>query len=198
MLTEQDTLIVNYFAMSATPTIVNMTQHSYFNLNDDQVTILDHALTINANAFLPIDQDRLPTGEIKPVARTPFDFTVPKLVNDAFDFSNEQIKLAQGLDHCFALAKADEEIGHAATLFAPVGRRMMEVHTSLPGIQIFTGNSIEGIGRNNIPIRPYSGMAMETCHFPDAPHHANFPSIVLTPDKKYMATTIYKFDILEH
>ena len=195
-LLHDDVLVMNFLAATDQPTIVNMTQHSYFNLNDDAMTILDHALHINANAFLPIDEDRLPTGEIRKVARTPFDFSVAKMINDAFVWSDEQVKIAQGMDHCFAIAKADTELGHACTLYAPIGRRTMEVHTNVLGIHIFTGNSIEGTGKNGVVIRPYSGIALETCHFPDAPHHPDFPSIVITPEKKYEQITILKFGIL--
>ena len=192
----EDSLIINYLASTDRPTIVNLTQHSYFNLEGGDSFILQHALFLNSQQYLPIDADRLPTGSIDPVASTPFDFYDTKIINDAFQWGNPQIKIAQGIDHTFVLNKPQGELGPAAALYGPSSRRSLEVHTSEPGIQVFTGNSIEGMGKDQQPIRPYTGIALETQHFPDAPHNINFPSIVIRPDKKYASTTLYKFGIM--
>lgn len=189
-------LIITYLASTDQPTIVNLTNHSYFNLDGGESYILHHALFINSEYYLPIDADRIPTGSIDPVANTPFNFYDTKYVNDAFQWSNPQIKIAQGLDHSFALNHPPSEIGSAAALYGPGSRRSLEVHTDAPAIHVFTGNSIEGTGKGQIPIRPYTGIALETQYFPDAPHNINFPSIVVRPEKNYTSTTIYKFGVM--
>lgn len=189
-------LIINYLASTDQPTIVNLTNHSYFNLDGGDSTIGGHAMFINSQQFLPIDADRLPTGSIDTVEDTPFNFYGAKLISDAFQWSHPQIRIAQGLDHSFVLKKPEGELGAGCALYGPESRRSLEIHTTEPALHVYTGNSIEGMGRNGIPIRPYGGIALETQHFPDAPHHINFPSIVIRPDKNYASTTLLKFGVM--
>jgi aldose 1-epimerase len=193
-LSNENALLMEYGGQSDKPTIINLTQHSYFNLAG-RGDILKHGLQIIANRFLPLDANKVPAGELMQVSDTPFDFTTPQLVLNSFLKPDSQTAIAKGLDHCWVLNKTEESTSHAATLFDPDSGRMMDIFTTEPGLQVYTGNYLEGIGKNGISYGPYSGIALETQHFPDAPNQKDFPSIVLRPGETYSTKTIWRFSV---
>lgn len=195
-LTHQDALIINYIAEVKTPTILNLTQHTYWNLAGTASPVLNMAMQVNADRFLPVDADKLPTGELRSVDHTPFDFRNPRQIAAAFDVHFDQLRLGMGLDHCWALNKAGDELGPAAMLYDPPSGRFLSLHTTAPGLQIYTGNALAGMGKNNTPYGPFAGISLETQHFPDSPNHPHFPSIVVRPDAFYTSTTVFQFSTL--
>ena len=196
-LTHQDALITNYIAVTDAPTILNPTQHTYWNLSAMQDSVLNHGLQINAEQYLPITEEKLPSGALVQVEGTPFDFRQPKLIRDAFDPAFEQVRIGHGLDHCWVLKNPYGELGNACLLYDPGSGRLLGVHTSEPGLQVYTGNALNDYGRDGQQLVPFSGISLETQHFPDAVHHAGFPSIVVRPDRMYQSTTIFQFSTLK-
>lgn len=180
-------LRTDYYATTDRDTIVNLTNHSYFNLRGAG-TILDHELTLNADHFTPVSEDLIPTGEIKLVERTPMDFRRGKAIGSDLD-------VAGGYDHNFVLNDWDGTLRLAARLYEPVSGRALEILTTEPGIQFYSGNFLDGslIGRNGVAYEKYAGLCLEPQHFPDAPNHSNFPSTVLRPGEEYRHTSIYRF-----
>lgn len=180
-------LHVDYYATTDRETIVNLTNHSYFNLRGEG-TILDHELTLNADHFTPVSKDLIPTGEIKSVASTPFDFRNGKAIGKDLD-------AAGGYDHNFVLSNYDGTMKSAVMLHDPSTGRILEVLTTQPGMQFYSGNFLDGsfIGRNGFVYVKYAGLCLEPQHFPDAPNHSNFPSTVLRPGEEYKQSTIYRF-----
>jgi aldose 1-epimerase len=195
-LTHNDALIINYIGVSPQATVINPTQHTYWNLSAFQDSVLNHGLQINAERFLPINDQKLPTGELHYVIGTPFDFRQPKLVRDAFQPEFAQVVIGRGIDHCFALNHEYNTLGEAAMLYDPGSGRLLTVHTSSPGLQIYTGNALNGYGRDNEPIIPFSGICLETQHFPDAVHHAEFPSVIVNAGEMWQGTTVFQFSVL--
>lgn len=183
-------LQVDYRATTDLDTIVNLTNHSYFNLRGHG-TILDHELTLNADRFTPVDEDLIPTGELRSVNGTPMDFRNGKAIGS-------QIGFIGGYDHNFVLNDWDGSLRLAARLYEATTGRVLEILTTEPGIQFYSGNFLDGslIGRNGVAYQKYTGLCLEPQHFPDAPNHPNFPSTVLRPGEEYKQTTIYRF--LEH
>jgi len=181
-------LRVDYRATTDRDTIVNLTNHSYFNLRGAG-TILDHELTLNADHFTPVSEDLIPTGEIKPVEGTPMDFRKAKAIGSDLG------KVAGGYDHNFVLNNWDGTLRLAARLYEPVSGRALEILTTEPGMQFYSGNFLDGslIGRNGVAYALYTGLCLEPQYFPDAPNHPNFPSTVLRPGEAYTQTTIYQF-----
>jgi len=175
-------LEIDYRATTDRDTIVNLTNHSYFNLAG-KGTILDHELTLHADSFTPVSEELVPTGEVKPVANTVMDF-------------RQSRRIAQGgYDHNFVLRDVDAWIRPAARLFEPESGRVLEILTREPGIQFYSGNFLDGslIGRGGVPYEKYAGLCLEPQHFPDAPNHVNFPSTVLRPGEVYKHTSVYRF-----
>ncbi len=188
-LTNNNEIKVDYFAETDKTTIVNLTQHSYFNLSGNlESTILDHELKINADAYLPVDETFIPTGEIATVKDTPFDFTLAKEIGKDIQVENEQLKRGLGYDHCWVLNEQGNGLRNAATLSHSGSGRIMEVLTDEPGIQFYTGNFLDG---SNAPYR--TGLCLETQHYPNSPNQKEFPSVVLEPGKIYESHTIFKF-----
>jgi len=188
-LTNDDGLKIDYSAETDKPTPVNLTNHSYFNLSGDvSNSILDETLMIDANNYTPVDSTLIPTGEIKPVKGTPFDFTTPKKI--AKDFA----EVKGGYDINFALNRKDSLLQKVASLSDSISGRTLDVYTTQPGLQFYTGNFLDGTFKNrgDQPLTIHSAMALETQHFPDSPNKPNFPSTILRPGEKYHEITIYK------
>ncbi len=198
-LEDSNALKIEYFATTDKDTVVNLTNHSYFNLagpGSGSGDILGHILMIEADKFTPVDSGLIPTGELRDVAGTPFDFRKPTPIGARIDSDDEQIKLGGGYDHNFVLRrKAGEAISLAARVVEPKTGRVMEVWTTQPGVQFYTGNFLDGSlhGKGGISYTKRSAFCLETQHFPDSPNKPKFPSTELKPGEHYHTTTIYKF-----
>jgi aldose 1-epimerase len=192
-LTEDDALELEFTARTDAPTHCNLTHHGYFNL-DGGPDVLEHLLTMPARRFLPVDAGLIPTGELRPVAGTPMDFTRPRPIGARLHDEDPQLGLAGGYDHCFALDQAGAGLVPAARLEGPVSGRVLEVLTTEPGLQLYTGNFLDGTtrGRGRVHGR-HAGLCLEAQRFPDTPNHPDFPSTVLRPGETYRATTVYRF-----
>lgn len=195
-LTEDNALEVFYEATTDKKTIVNLTQHSYFNLSGDfSKTILDHEIMINADAFIPVDKTLIPTGELKEVANTPFDFRTAKPIGQDIDVENDQLKNGLGYDHCWVLNNQNQGIRLTATAFDKASGRFMEVFSDEPGIQLYTGNFLDGTlpSKQGGTYAYRTGFCLETQHYPDSPNQKKFPSVVLNPGETYKTKTSFKF-----
>ena len=195
-LTNEDELKVRYEAETDKKTIVNLTQHSYFNLSAGlRKDILGHEITIDADYFLPVDMTLIPTGEIREVVQTPFDFREFKVVGDDIDLDDTQITYGNGYDHCWVLNNQDEGVRFVASAYDPLSGRLLEVFSDQPGIQFYSGNFLDGTLQSkeggNYEFR--SGFCLETQHYPNSPNQENFPSVILNPGEKYNSETIFKF-----
>lgn len=181
-------LSIEYRATTDRDTIVNLTNHSYFNLRGEG-TILKHELTLNADHFTPVSDDLIPTGEIAPVAGTPMDFRDGKAIG------SEISSTAAGYDHNFVLNDWDGSLRSAARLYEPVSGRVLEILTTEPGIQFYSGNFLDGsfVGKNGAAYVKYAGLCLEPQHFPDAPNHPHFPPTILRAGEEYRHTTVFRF-----
>ncbi|MEP4532950.1 MAG: aldose epimerase family protein [Cyclobacteriaceae bacterium] len=196
-LGNDNSLTFDYTATTDKKTVVNLTQHSYFNLSSMNSDILGQKLSLNAPTFLPVDSTLIPTGELRSVAHTPFDFTKSKLIGAEINAENEQITFGGGFDHCWVLAESQEVMPLAATLSDPASGRVMEVYTTEPAIQFYSGNFLDGTitGKNEVTYGHRSGLCLETQHYPDSPNQPEFPSVILEPGQKYKTSTKYVFSI---
>lgn len=195
-LTNDNELKIDYEATTDKKTVINLTNHSYFNLSGNtKKDILDHVLIISASKFLPVDQGLIPTGELKDVKETPFDFTTPKVVGERINSDDPQIKAGKGYDHCWVFDKAAGTLGLGATLYDPASGRYMEMYTTEPATQFYSGNFLDGTitGKFNTVYKQRYALCLETQHFPDSPNKPDFPSVVLAPGEVYKTQTIYKF-----
>lgn len=199
VLTDDNELEINYNAETDKPTVVNLTQHTYFNLSGDMTqTILDHILMINADKYLPVDSTLIPTGELRSVENTPFDYTEPKKIGRDINAGDQQIEYGLGFDHSWVLNESDSsEMTLAATLYHKESGRFMEVLTTEPAVQFYSGNFLDGslTGKEGVVYEHRTGLCLETQHFPDSPNQPDFPSTRLNPGDKYETTTIYKFSV---
>ena len=196
-LTDENEIKIDYFATSSKVTIVNLTNHSYFNLlGAGEGEVISTELMINADSFTPVDKGLIPTGEIRPVKDTPFDFTKPKPIGqNIYDETNEQIKFGGGYDHNFALNKGAGGLTKAAEAYEPKTGRVLEVFTTEPGVQFYTGNFLDGTltGKNGKIYNKRYAFCLETQHYPDSPNKPDFPSTVLRPGEQYKSQTVWKF-----
>jgi len=193
-VTAENEFTLKYSATTSKPTVLNLTNHAFFNLaGEGSGDVLDHVLWVNADQFTPTDKAAIPTGEFRSVKGTPFDFTSPKRLGQDINADNEQLAFGKGYDHNFVLNKKGGELVLAARISEPTTGRVMEVYTTEPGLQLYTANTLETVGKGGHTYGPRSAFCLETQHFPDSPHHDNFPSTVLRQGQTFSSTTIYKF-----
>lgn len=202
-LQNDNALRIDYRATTDKPTVVNLTNHAYFNLSGMKRDVLNHELTLPADSYLPTDKGQIPTGERRSVAGTPFDFRQAKAIgsriNDTTDRSADavQIRYGHGYDHCWIFADNSKNLKRGAVVYEPTSGRQMEMFTTEPAVQVYTGNHLNGklSGPNGIPFTRRFGVCLETQHFPDSPNQPSFPTTTLRPGEVYQSTTVYKFSV---
>jgi aldose 1-epimerase len=197
-LTDDNALRIDYEAVTDKPTVVNLTHHSYFNLSGDpSADALGTELTLLADTFTPVDGTLIPTGELRSVDGTPFDFRKPVKIGARIHMEDDQLKKGGGYDHNWVLNGWDGTLQIVAAAFDSVSGRLMEVLTTEPGMQFYSGNFLDGTitGKAGVVYRKRAGFCLESQHYPDSPNHANFPSTVLKPGETYKTTTVYRFSV---
>jgi aldose 1-epimerase len=196
-LNDRDELTFDYAATTDKPTPVNLTQHSYFNLAGAGNDVLGHELTIEADRFTPVDATLIPTGQLAPVSGTPFDFRKPTAIGARIGQDDEQLRRGSGYDHNFVLNRAGEGLLHVARLAFPGSGRTMDIRTTEPGLQFYSGNFLDGTitGKGGVVYRHRSGLCLETQAFPDSPNQPSFPSTILRPGEEYRSKTVLTFGV---
>ncbi len=198
-LTDDNAIRIDYSASTDALTVVNLTNHAYFNLSGaGSGSIEDHLITINADHYTPIDRGLIPTGELAQVDGTPFDLRQPTLIGLNLRSNHPQMVLGRGYDHNFVLKQSDTQSPtFAARVYEPISGRVMEVFTTEPGVQFYTGNFLDGtlVGAEGHTYRQGDALCLETQHFPDSPNQPQFPSIELQPGELFQSTTVYKFSV---
>lgn len=194
-------LRIEYAATADAPTVVSLTNHAYFNLaGEGWGDVLDHELTIAADRYCVVDESLIPTGELRPVAGTPFDFRAPTPLGRRIQDPDPQLRIAGGYDHCLVLEGAQDAtaLRHACTLDDPRSGRRLEIRTDRPGVQLYSGNFLDGsvVGPGGRPYRRHGAVCLETQALPDAPNHPHFPSVELRPGERYRARTSWRFAVL--
>ena len=195
-LTDEDALEVVYRAATDAPTVINISQHTYFNLlGEGKGTILDHELMLNADSYTPVNERLIPTGEIAAVEGTPMDFRTPTKIGERVNDDFEQLVFGKGYDHNWVLNMDEDELSLAATLYCEENGRYLEVFTTEPGVQFYCGNFLDGslTGKSGATYEHRTGLCLETQHFPDTPNQPEFPSAVLRPGEEYYHKTVFRF-----
>ena len=198
LVTAARTVTLQYEATTDAPTIVNLTQHTYFNLGGETSTsVLDHDLTILADDYTPVDTTLIPTGEIASVDGTPFDFRTAAHLGTRLKMNHEQLQIAGGFDHNFVLTRSMPEPSRVASLFDPQSGRTLQIATTEPGLQFYDGHLLDGRTRGAYGrvFSAHAGLCLETQHFPDSPNHPQFPPVTLRPGEQYHSTTIWRFSL---
>ena len=194
-LSHADELTIEYRGRTDAPTVMNLTNHAYFNLAESG-RVDDHEVQIFADQITLVDDVSIPTGEFLEVAGTPFDLRQPSRIGNGLESDHEQIKLGSGYDHNFVIQNGGDRLIQAAKVSEPITGRIMDVFTTEPGIQLYTGNFLKGqVGKFGQIYNPHTGFCLETQKFPDSPNKPHFPSAVLRPDEEYQQTTIYQFSV---
>jgi aldose 1-epimerase len=195
-LTEDNALMLDYVATTDKDTVLNLTHHSYFNLAG-KGDILNHQVMMPADKFTPVDVNLIPTGELKPVDGSPFDFRTPTAIGARIGQEDEQLKFGGGYDHNWVINKPMGQLGLMARVYEPTSGRVMEVWSTDPGLQFYSGNFLDGKnkGKGGWVYKYRNGFCMEPQHYPDSPNQPNFPSVVLKPGQTYRNTIIYKFSV---
>lgn len=197
-VTDTNELRVDYLATADKPTVINLTQHSYFNLAGLKGTdVLGHQLMIAADRYTPVDEGLIPTGELAPVLGTPLDFRQRTPIGARIDQTHVQLQRGNGYDHNFVLTRQGDGLALAARVLEPITGRTLEVTTTEPGVQFYSGNFLDGTiaGKGGARYGRRAGFCLETQHYPDSPNHSNFPSTVLRPGQEYRSTTVFKFGV---
>nr|WP_228713551.1 aldose epimerase family protein [Arundinibacter roseus] len=198
-LSNSGELTIDYKATTDKPTIVNLTNHSYFNLTGMKRDILAHEVTINSDSLVEVNETLIPTGKLIGVSATPFDFQKATAIGARIDDTTHvQIKHGGGYDHCWVIERADDALLRIATVHEPESGRVLEVFTTEPGVQFYTGNFLNGkVSGKGVTYTKRMGFCLETEHYPDSPNQPKFPSVVLRPDATYHTTTVYKLSVRE-
>ncbi|MBI1357467.1 MAG: galactose-1-epimerase [Acidobacteria bacterium] len=196
-LTDDNALRLEYQATTDAPTVLNLTNHAYFNLKDaGRSPVLDHEVQIEADHYTPVDETLIPLGRPEPVEGTPFDFREPHKLGERIDADDEQIRFGGGYDHNYVLRRRNaDDLEHAVTVYEPTSGRVMEVWTTQPGVQVYTGNFLDGSvkGKSGVAYQRRAALCLETQHYPDSPNQEAFPSAALYPGELYKSTTEYRF-----
>ncbi len=197
-LTDDNELVIDYEATTDKTTVINLSQHSYFNLAGEGTgDILSHEILINADRFTPVDKNLIPTGELRPVKGTPFDFTTSTKIGARIEDNYDQLVLGHGYDHNWVINRKADDRGLvlAARVYEPTSGRVMEVSTTQPGVQFYTGNFLDGTvtGKQGHVYKRRFGLCLETQHFPDSPNHPDFPTTILKPGETFKSKTVFKF-----
>lgn len=197
-LTDDNRVVIEYYAVCDKATAINFTNHTYFNLNGSaESTVLSHVLQLNSDSFTPTDTDSIPTDEIRPAEGTAFDFRTPHEIGERINFPDEQLVQCLGYDHNFCLNHVEGEAD--ATLFEPVSGRKLELYTDLPGVQIYTGNFLDGsiLGKGGMPLVKNAGVCLETQYYPDTPNHPEFPQCTFAAGEEYRSVTQFKISVVK-
>jgi len=195
-LTDANELVIDYEATTDKATPINLSQHSYFNLAGEGTSdILNHEIMINADRFTPVDKNLIPTGELRPVKGTPLDFTISTKVGARIEDTYDQMVLGHGYDHNWVINRKGDGLTIAARVYEPTSGRVLEVSTTQPGVQFYTGNFLDGTvtGKQGHVYKRRFGLCLETQHFPDSPNHPDFPSTILKPGETFKSKTVFKF-----
>lgn len=199
-LTDNNALILDYEAKTDKATPLNVTNHAYFNLAGQNAgSIVDHVLTVAADKITPVSETLIPTGDFLDVTNTPFDFQTPTPIGDRIDTQHAQILFGRGYDHNFVLSDSAGVLKHAARVLEPMTGRILDVHTTEPGMQLYTGNFLSGsvVGKGGRAYPTRSAFCLETQHFPDSPNQPNFPSTILRPGDTFQSQTIFTFSVAD-